>query len=116
MNWARDSILSIAGICVIGITGFLSYERFGVEDGYVETYCNINLVRGGNCRFTVEQMTSGRTCVEVSLTNKYNDDLKDSVTVCSGLVGPMETKNIAYILDVNKACRNDFDNCEFDVQ
>lgn len=116
MSQSRDSILSLAGLCVIGLTGFLAYERFGVEDGFVESYCNINMLRGGNCRFTVEQMTSGRTCVEVSLTNKYDDNLKDSVTVCSGLVGPMETKNVAYVLDVQKACRGDFDNCEFDVQ
>ena len=94
----------------------MAYERFGVEDGYVESYCNISMLRGGTCRFTVAQMTSGRTCVDVSLTNKYNRDLKDSVTVCSGLVGPMETKNVAYELDVNKACRGDFDSCEFDVQ
>jgi len=116
MSQARDSILTIAGICIIGATGFIAVERFGLEDGYVESYCNINMLRGGNCRFTVEQMTSGRTCVEVSLTNRYNNNLKDSVTVCSGLVGPMETKNVAYSLDVQKACRGDFDNCEFDVQ
>ena len=116
MTAFRDSILSIAGICVIGMTGFLAYERFGIEEGYVESYCNINMLRGGSCRFTVAQNTSGRSCVDVSLVNSYDPSNKDSTTVCSGLVGPMETKNVAYTLDVRKVCKGDFDRCEFDVQ
>lgn len=66
--------------------------------------------------FTVEEQTSGRDCVEVSLTNKYNESRRSSTTVCSGLVGPMETKNVQFMIDIDGPCGNDFDYCEFDVR
>lgn len=115
MSILRDSIISLAGLCVIGVTGFLVYERTPRPDSQVESYCNINMLRGGNCRFTVDTEGSGRTCVRVSLQNKFDSSNKDQTTVCSGLVGPKETKNISYTLDVSKVCDDDFDSCEFDV-
>lgn len=122
MSTARDVVLSIAGLmaigasaCVIGTIGFLAYERFGIEDAYVESYCNVSRLQGGNCWFTVEKMASGRTCVDVSLTNKYDTSSRSSTTVCSGLVGPMETKNVSYVIDIEKPCGDDFDSCKFDV-
>ena len=115
MDKVRDIIISLAGLCVIGATGYLAYDRVGIEDGYVESYCDYNLMRGGNCRFTVDYQTSGRQCVDVTLTNNYDEDRKSSTTVCSGLIGPKETKNIAYTLDVKEACDGDFDYCKFEV-
>ena len=122
MSPIRDTILSAAGLmtigastCLIGTTAFLAYERFGIEDAYVESYCNVSRLQGGNCWFTVEKMASGRTCVDVSLTNNYDTSRKSSTTVCSGLVGPMETKNVSYSIDIEKPCGDDFDSCKFDV-
>lgn len=116
MSQVRDTIVSLAGLCVIGLTGYLVYDRVGIEEGHVESYCNYNMMRGGACSFTVDSQTSGRHCVDVSLTNILADELKTTTTVCSGLVGPLETKNVAYFLDVQKACDGDLDDCRFDVK
>lgn len=115
-NSLRDAVVSIAGLCVIGVTGFVTYERFGTgQGGEISSYCNVSRLQGGNCQFTVEDKTSGRQCVEVSLTNKYDKDLRSESTVCSGLIGPMETKNIGYQIDMETPCPDDWDQCDLDV-
>ena len=112
----REIVVSFAGLCVIGVTAFVAYERFGNgQGGEISSYCNVSRLQGGKCQFTVEDNTSGRQCVEVSLTNKYNSNLKSSSIVCSGLIGPMETKNVGYSMDVDTPCPNSWDECEFDV-
>ena len=117
MNLFQNSVISIAGVCVIGTTGFLSYERFGSgQGGYIESSCSDNRLQGGKCQFTVEDRTSGRQCVEVSLTNKYNTDKSSTATVCSGLVGPMETKNVEFAIEIEETCGDSWDYCDFDVK
>ena len=112
----RDVVVSLAGLCVIGASGFYAYERFGTgQGGIISSYCNVSRLQGGKCQFTVEDQTSGRKCVEVTLTNKYNTSNRSSSTVCSGLVGPMETKNVQFSIDFDEPCGNDWDNCTFDV-
>ena len=113
----RDVLVSAAGLCVIGTAGFLAYERFGSgQGGYIASYCNVSRLQGGRCQFTVEDRTSGRECVEVSLTNKYDKSKKSATTVCSGLVGPMETKNVQFAIDIEEPCEDGWDYCDLDVE
>ena len=113
----RDVLVSVAGLCVIGTTGFLAYERFGSgQGGYIASYCNVSRLQGGRCQFTVEDRTSGRECIEVSLTNKYDKSKKSATTVCSGLVGPMETKNVQFAIDIEEPCGDNWDYCDFNVE
>ena len=112
----KDAVVLWAGLCVIGLTGFYIYERIPREGSYIETHCNLSMLQGGNCRFTVASEGSGRSCVDVSIRNSDDEENWDSTTVCSGLVGPKETKNVAYTLDVAKVCGGDFDTCEFSVE
>lgn len=115
-NAIRDAVVSVAGLCVIGVTGFATYERFGTgQGGAIESYCNVSRIQGGKCQFTVEDKTSGRQCVEVSLTNKYDRELRSTSAVCSGLIGPMETKNVGFSMDIDTPCPDNWDQCEFDV-
>ena len=117
MSEFQSAVISAAGVCVILATGIFAYDRFGLgEEGYIESYCNVSRVNDGKCTFTVEDKTSGRECVIVSLTNKNNQSKKSEATVCSGLVGPMESKNVEFLIDIEEPCGDDWDNCELDVK
>ena len=115
-NAFRDVVVSVAALCVIGVTGFVTYDRFGAsQGGQIQSYCNVSRLQGGKCQFTVEDQTSGRQCVEVSLANKYDKDLMSTSAVCSGLIGPMETKNVGFSMDIDTPCPDNWDQREFDV-
>ncbi len=111
----RDVVAIVAGVVVV-IAGavFLAEKSEGTAKN-IETYCNINFMQGGKCRFTNAGTGSGRKCTEVSLTNKSSLET-DKTTVCSGHVGPYETKNVEYSLEASRICKDDWDNCDFNVQ
>ena len=52
----------------------------------------------------------------MSLTNKYDNGRKSATTICSGLVGPMETKNVQFSIDIDEHCQDDWDYCDFNVE
>jgi len=112
---ARDIIAMMAGAVVIvaGIV-YLAGKSEGSAKN-IETYCNINFIQGGKCRFTNSGTGAARKCTNVSLTNKSTYET-DGTTVCSGYVGPYETKNVEYDLDASRICKQDWDNCNFNVQ
>jgi hypothetical protein len=111
----RDIVAIVAGAFVIVAGTVYLVEKAESSAKEIETYCNINLVQGGRCRFTNAGTGSGRKCTEVSLTNKSTFET-DKTKVCSGYVGPYETKNVEYNLEVSRICKDDWDNCDFNVQ
>ena len=112
---ARDIIAIVAGAFVIVAGAVYLVGKAESSAKEIETYCNINLIQGGKCRFTNAGTGSGRECAEVSLTNKSTFET-DKTTVCSGYVGPYETKNVEYNLEASRICKDDWDNCDFNVK
>lgn len=115
LKLCRDIVTLAGGVAVIIASSVYLFEKSKSTTSTLETYCNISLIQGGKCRFTNASTGSGRECTEVSLTNKSTQET-DKTTVCSGYVGPYETKNVDYSLDASRICKQDFDNCDFNVQ
>jgi hypothetical protein len=111
----RDIIVMVAGVVVIVAGAVYLTGKSESSAKNIETYCNMNFIQGGKCRFTNAGTGSGRKCTTVSLTNKSSYET-DKTIVCSGYVGPYETKNVEYDLDASRICKQDWDNCDFDVQ
>ena len=111
----RDIVALVAGVAVISATAVYLYEKSQSTTKVLEVHCNITFIQGGKCRFTNADIGSGRKCTEVSLINKSTFET-DKTTVCSGYVGPYETKNVEYDLDASRICSQDWDNCEFNVR
>ena len=111
----RDIITIVAGVVVI-VAGIVYLAgKYEAPAKNIKTYCNMNFIQGGKCSFTNAGTGSGRKCTQVTLTNKSSYET-DKTTVCSGYVGPYETKNVEYDLDASRICRQDWDNCDFLVQ
>jgi hypothetical protein len=111
----RDIVTTVAGLVVIATGSVYLVGKSESVAKDIQTYCNINFIQGGKCRFTNAGTGSGRKCTEVSLVNKSSLE-SDRTTVCSGYVGPYDTKNVEYYLDASRICKDNWDNCDFNVQ
>lgn len=111
---ARHALVSVASLVVIAAGGTYVLGKMEAPAKEIRTYCNVNFTGEGHCYFTNAGTGSSAKCTRVSLTSNDMTE-RDEATVCSGKVGPYESKSVSYPLNASKVCKGDWDSCKFEV-
>lgn len=127
-GWSKIATVALVllvgeGALALGAAGITALS--GPTAAEMPVYCSASLGTGFTCTFTnpIKTRLEGN-CVKCTLTPKAGrkGEAVESMALCSGSMGPKETKTVAVAgaTNLRRACQDaqgslDFDACDFAV-